>query len=105
MMRQRFSKPADVALFLYGNAPDDPADPPTPPVVAPRGLRAQPRNSYEDIWFKNCDGVDGAVLNSMRRLHNNLGHPSRQEMLRFLQFQPSISSQALQAAKGLECNI
>eukprot|EP00971_Amphidinium_carterae_P217044 4308842-Amphidinium_carterae.1 len=50
MMRQRFRKPLDLPPFLYGNARDDPADPPPPPpVVAPRGLRAQPRNSNEDI--------------------------------------------------------
>ena len=107
--KQRFSQPVRVALFIYGLAEDD--DLPSKPsrrsdqqdedeVQEPAkklvpGLRT-------DIWFEGST-VPRELQASVSRLHCNLGHAPKAEIIRILAASGRLSSGMLNALEAMRC--
>ena len=95
--RQKFAKPGQLAVIIYGKAPQDeqPREDPTTEVP-----QAEVRGA--EITFPDC-GVPRDIKRAVAKLHVNLGHPTSTDLVRMLVLHGSITPQALTAAKKLHC--
>ena len=96
--RQRFSRPVRLGIFVFGTQRKIVQPPPEPsrtPNVVP-GLET-------DITFPNLKPSVSAEIRSMvARMHCNLGHPSRPELVRLLAYE-NVPDDVLDAARRLNC--
>ena len=114
----RFSTPVRAAVFFYGIAPDtslNPEDNKKPePEIAPK-MMLQPETDeaekllphqpgYRDISFPGASDVPKWMMQVMRRIHTNLGHPPAATLIRHLSA-AGASNLAIKAAKHLQCEV
>ena len=90
--KQRFTKPVKVALFLFGTmrsvvVPADQDEERRPPHLPLLGLST-------DISFRKLAA----------RLHLNLGHPSKQEMMRMVSYYSNPPNTIIQCIQHLQCS-
>ena len=115
----KFLKPVRVGIFWYGTAPDsslNEQDNLMPekaqgPSVANARLEEEEEDAlrphqpgYRDIRFPGLKDVPKWILQVLRRVHTNLGHPSREVLIRHLAH-AGASDAALRAAKHLQCEV
>ena len=99
--KQRFEKPVQYAVFMFGSirqvsGPGAEQRDPGPDIPVP-GLST-------DITFPGIgDKVPPEVRRSVARLHTNLGHPSAQELSRLLCHQGVPSPSVLECVRKLHC--
>ena len=102
--KQRFEKPVQIAIFMYGNmrtVPDlaqtsDNQDATLPLADLPT-----------DITFPNLPtghGVSLEVRRTVARLHLNLGHPSQQELMRMVAYYGGAPVNVMTAIQHLKCS-
>ena len=115
----RFASPVRAAIFFFGIVPDsslnekDNAQP-----EAGTRMKPQPQQEtdeatemlkphqpgFRDISFPGLHGTPKWLLQVLRRLHTNLGHPSTPTMVRHLTAS-GASDAAVQAARHLRCKV
>ena len=114
--RGRLAKPAQVGIFWYGEAPEHQAppgsasqqpaaEPPqdqdgfTVPPVRPLGVKHN-----DEIYFEGVTEVQAprALRSAVARMHWNMGHPTRAELVRSLIAQGAKST-VLMLANALRC--
>ena len=95
--RQKFAKPVQLAIIIYGRAPPDERPREDPQAEVPQ---AEVRGA--EIAFPDCS-VPRDIKRAVARLHVNLGHPTSTDLVRMLVLHGSITPQALSAAKKLQC--
>ncbi|CAE7806594.1 RE1, partial [Symbiodinium necroappetens] len=113
----RFSTPVRVAVFFFGTAPatslNETANelPETDVKVDVTGDKVDEvetmrphQPGFRDISFPGLKGAPKWLLQVMRRLHTNLGHPSTATMVRHLTAS-GASETAIQAARHLRCEV
>ena len=112
--KQRFLEPIRVALFIYGIAPDDAAEEApdehteadglhdTEPPQAPTVTRRVPGLST-DIRFEGGPPMTRQMQTSVARLHCNLGHASKTEIIRILAAAGKLDSKIVSALDALRC--
>ena len=98
--KQRFAKPVRLAIFAYGfrrelQAPPQRQEGRSPTMVP---------NLPTDIDYPGLSSeVPQEVRSSVARLHLNLGHPSRQELLRLLAYEGNLPDVVYECARKLRC--
>ena len=112
----RFSSPVRIAIFFFGIAPasslneTDNAQPEAAKVrtdnqeIEDTDLLRPHQPGFRDITFPGLSGAPKWLLQVMRRLHTNLGHPSTATMVRQLTAS-GASEAAIQAARHLRCEV
>ncbi|OLP93808.1 hypothetical protein AK812_SmicGene24243 [Symbiodinium microadriaticum] len=112
----RFSTPVRVSVFFFGTAPatslDDAANelPEAESKINQKGevddseVMKPHQPGFRDISFPGLKGAPKWLLQVMRRLHTNLGHPSTATMVRHLTAS-GASEAAIQAARHLRCEV
>ena len=115
----RFTSPVRAAIFFFGVAPDSRFN--AEENAKPEAPNAPKRSSveqaieeeetmkpyqpgYRDITFPGLRDAPRWLLQMMRRLHTNLGHPSTSAMVRHLSA-AGASDMSIQAAKHLRCEV
>ncbi|CAL1138518.1 unnamed protein product [Cladocopium goreaui] len=101
--KQRFQKPVRIGLFIYGDAPEDQDD---QPVIrsgsGPPSKEDLVPDLSTEIWFENAK-IPKELQSSVARLHCNLGHPPKAEIIRILAASGGLSSATLNALEALRC--
>ena len=103
--KQRFTKPIRCAVFFYGNAPDEQvidADEKELPDAATADSGRLP-GFNTDIRFVNGPPMTKEMRTSIARLHCNLGHPPKAEIVRILAAAGKLDSKILAALDALQC--
>ena len=116
----KFLKPVRVAVFFYGDAPDTSLDEQANLKPESESIRkaAKPMEQdgdetdqlrphqpgYRDIRFPGLKDVPKWILQVLRRVHTNLGHPSKEVLIRHLSY-AGASEQAIRAARHLQCEV
>ena len=115
----RFATPVRAALFFYGVAPDTSLNEDENSKPEPDTSKMQQQSStsddtdqmkphqpgFRDITFPGLGGdVPKWLLQVMRRIHTNLGHPATAALVRHLSA-AGASEQALRAARHLQCAV
>ena len=114
----KFAAPVRAAVFFFGKAPDTSLDPVTnaqpeaavhkQPDVANQIDETQimrPHEpGYRDISFPGAPEAPKWLLQVLRRVHTNLGHPSVPTLVRHL-FAAGASDLAVQCARKLQCEV
>ena len=91
---QRFSESIRVGVFFYGMAAEeDPNETGGKRVI---GVST-------DIWFEGGPPMSREMQSSVARLHCNLGHPPKQEIVRILAAAGKLDSKLLAALDALRC--
>ena len=93
--KQRFAKPVKVALFMFGTMKEIklPSDQDENKRAPHLPLLALPT----DISFPNLpSGIPAESRKLTARLHLNLGHPSKQEMLRMVSYYSNLPNTIIQ---------
>ena len=118
----RFASPVRTAIFFYGTAPDSSLDPtenlqPESKHV-PSASRAKQTEEldgadallpfqagYRDITFPGLDRETPKwLLQALRRIHTNLGHPPKEALVRHL-VHAGAHDNAVRAARHLQCEV
>lgn len=99
--RQRFTKPVRYAVFAYGHRRSMPeASAAGASTLSPTTVPNLPT----DIDFPGISvEIPQEIRSSVARLHLNLGHPSRQELCRFLAYEGSLPDAVYDCARRLRC--
>ena len=98
--KQRFSKGVQIAIFAYGIMRNEPE-----PVRQNADSEVLPLADLPtDITFPGAINCSVETKKMIARLHLNLGHPSKQELLRMLAYHGPVSSTVVQAAQTLRCS-
>ena len=98
--KQRFHKGVQIAIFAYGIMRSEPE-----PVQQAADSDALPLADLPtDITFPGATNCNSETKKMIARLHLNLGHPSKQELLRMLAYHGPVSSTVVQAAQTLRCS-
>ena len=112
----RFTSPVRVAVFFFGTAPatslnEAENEQPETQVkkvetdeVEETEVMRPHQPGFRDITFPGLKGAPKWLLQVMRRLHTNLGHPSTPTMVRHLSAS-GASEAAIQAARHLRCEV
>ena len=103
--KQRFTRPVRVALFIFGMAPEDEDDVPVHELQQGDELKTAELSKSQfntEIWFEGAR-VPREVQSSVARLHCNLGHPQKAELIRILAASGGLSSGMLNAIEALRC--
>ena len=118
----RFASPVRTAIFFYGTAPDSSLDPtenlqPESKHVpsASRAKQTEELDSadalmpfqagYRDITFPGLDRETPKwLLQALRRIHTNLGHPPKEALVRHL-VHAGAHDNAVRAARHLQCEV
>lgn len=101
--KQRFAKTVKVAIFMFGTMkeiklPSDQDDSNRPPHLPLLGLPT-------DISFPNLPaGIPAESRKLTARLHLNLGHPSKQEMMRMVSYYSNPPNTIIQCIQHLQCS-
>ena len=101
--RQRFAKTVKVALFMFGvmkeiKLPSDQDESKRPPHLPLLGLPTA-------ISFPNLPaGIPAESRKLTARLHLNLGHPSKQEMMRMVSYYSNPPNTIIQCIQHLQCS-
>ena len=101
--KQRFSHPVCVAVFFFGNAPEDSPD--QPQFQDDREITATTRVAglNTDIHFEGGPPMTREMRSSIARLHCNLGHPPKAEVVRILAAAGKLDSKILAGLDALRC--
>ena len=101
--KQRFKSPVQIAVFMFGTMrrsdEPEPQTEETPPSIPLSGLPT-------DITFPGLPQSHGINIDTRRlvaRLHLNMGHPSRQEMLRMVAYYGGVPNSVSTCIQHLEC--
>jgi hypothetical protein len=101
--KQRFAHPVRIAIFFYGNAPEDGDHDMT-------DLRQGEEQSTErvpgintDIYFEGGPAMTREMRTSIARLHCNLGHAPKAEIVRILAAAGKLDNKILGALDALRC--
>ena len=98
--RQRFDRPVQMAIFMYGS-------PRQQPDVQPRGDNLDNQlplaDLPTDVSFPNLNGVNTETKRTVARLHLNLGHPSPQELMRMIAYYGGAPTAIMTAVQHLKC--
>ena len=109
--RQRFVQPVRFGIFFFGMAPQEderPAPPPEQQEEEPEQQEgtptAPPPRAGDEITFPGVsrDQVPDSIRAAVARLHTNLGHCSREDLVRCLA-QFGATPAAMTAANALTC--
>ena len=112
--QQRFEEQVEIAVFIFGNAPDK-EQPDTLPkdaderagmdesAFSPPCLAAGVKHNHE-VWFEGItdDQVPKAIRSHVAKMHKNLDHPRREDLLRLL-VGHGANNATLAAANALRC--
>ena len=102
--KQRFADAVRCGIFFYGNAPDDPVekeDGRAPEAPSADSSRVPGFNT--DIRFVGGPPMSREMRASIARLHCNLGHPPKAEIVRILAAAGKLDSKILAALDALQC--
>ena len=112
----KFASPVRMAIFFFGVAPASSLNP-TEDTKPEAAVATKPQTEIEendmlkphqpgfrDISFPGLQAAPKWLLQVMRRLHTNLGHPSTATMVRQLT-SAGASDVAIQAARHLRCEV
>ena len=101
--KQKFINPVRVAIFFYGEAPEEPAerlqfddDREIPTTAKVAGLNT-------DIHFEGGPPMSREMRSSLARLHCNLGHAPKTEIIRILAAAGKLDSKILAGLDALRC--
>ena len=107
--KQKFSKAAAYGIFWFGF--EDPEDAeaeqqqsPTqePQALPPEGL---PMQNRAEVTFPNCPAnINQDTKSAVTRMHLNLEHPTKKELIRMLAWQGAISEHMITAIRHLHCD-
>ena len=103
---QRFAESIRVGIFFYGYAEEDEADviPPDEPDLPPQAdVPKKVTGVTTDIYFEGGPPMSREMQASVARLHCNLGHPPKQEIVRILAAAGKLDSKILAALDALRC--
>jgi hypothetical protein len=105
--KQRFSQSMRLAIFFFGNAPDSHPDFPTAPMpdgeAAGTTSTTKVQNVTTDIHFEGGPPMSREMRTSIARLHCNLGHPPKAEIVRLLAAAGKLDNKILAALDALRC--
>ncbi|CAE7309156.1 TY5A, partial [Symbiodinium microadriaticum] len=103
--KQRFAKPIRVAIFFYGVPNKTPEVEEATTEEAPGQSSTRPLHGFEtEIWFEDAPReVDKKLQYSLARLHVNMGHPGRAELIRMLAASGNLSRKVLLGLDSLRC--
>ena len=99
--KQRFERPVQLGIFLYGKMRDVPVQQPRPDDV-----EVPLSNLPTDITFPGLPTGHGINIDTRRtvaRLHLNLGHPSPQELIRMVAYYGGAPSAVTTCIQHLHC--
>ena len=99
--KQRFTHAVRVGIFVFGNAPDDEDEVELregPPDVEKETFRSL----GTEIWFEGVK-IPRQLQHSIARLHCNLGHPPKAEIVRILAAAGTLNATVMTALDGLRC--
>ena len=121
--KQRFVRAVRVAVFFYGTprkppetSEPAPHEPPPPPGGREEGAVERPDRHHlpgrfvsrqpvpgldTEVWFEGT--VDKKLQASLARLHLNMGHPPKAELVRMLAAAGTLSGKVLSALDNLRC--
>ena len=102
--KQRFEKPVQVAVFMYGKMRTVPD---LQPVADQQNAALPLADLPTDITFPNLPAGHGVSLEARRtvaRLHLNLGHPSQQELMRMVAYYGGAPANVMTAIQHLKCS-
>ena len=101
--KQRYLEPVRVGLHFYGHAPEDEPEVP-PPVPQDEDAPKRVPGLSTEIWFEGIGNtLNPDLKRSLARLHANMGHPQKEELIRMLAASNSLSSKVLTGIESLRC--
>ena len=109
--KQRYAEPIRLGLHFFGVAPEDEDEkeaeqppPPPPAEEASYDVRRRVPGITTDIWFECTDKeIDKKLQSSLARLHTNMGHPCKEELVRILAASNNLSGRVLAGLEALRC--
>eukprot|EP00434_Breviolum_minutum_P022664 symbB.v1.2.020001.t1/scaffold1659.1/size107071/3 len=101
--KQRFNKAIRCAVFFYGMAPDDKEEPQASQADEPIVDASRLPGFNTDIKFVGGPPMTREMRHSIARLHCNLGHPPKAEVVRILAAAGKLDSKILAALDALQC--
>ena len=99
--KQRFTHAVRVGIFVFGNAPDDENE-----IEMRDGPPDVTKETFQslgtEIWFEGAK-IPRQLQHSIARLHCNLGHPPKAEIVRILAAAGTLNATVMTALDGLRC--
>lgn len=99
--KQRFTHAVRVGIFVFGNAPDDEDE-----IEMREGPPDVTKETFQslgtEIWFEGVK-IPRQLQHSIARLHCNLGHPPKAEIVRILAAAGTLNATVMTALDGLRC--
>eukprot|EP00439_Symbiodinium_sp_Y106_P057908 s106_g8.t1 len=104
--KQRYVKPVRVALFFYGFPQEDPQA--TAEAMKEEAIdqtSTRPLHGFQtELWFEDAPReVDKQLQYSLARLHVNMGHAPKAELIRMLAASGNLSRKVLMGLDCLRC--
>eukprot|EP00438_Fugacium_kawagutii_P011147 Skav200228 [mRNA] locus=scaffold2352:155227:163374:+ [translate_table: standard] len=98
--KQRFVDPVRVGIFFYGMPPDEEE---TFPSTKTEETGNKATGVTTDIYFDGGPPMSREMKSSIARLHCNLGHAPKQEIIRILAAAGKLDSKIIAALDALRC--
>eukprot|EP00435_Cladocopium_sp_Y103_P026409 s1542_g6.t1 len=102
--KQRYTQGMRLGIFIFGNAPDD-AEDDKPDAGPSETSSSAPLPGFKtEIWFENASpNLTSSMKSSLARLHLNMGHATREELVRILAASSNLTSNVLAGLDALRC--
>eukprot|EP00439_Symbiodinium_sp_Y106_P035642 s1978_g4.t1 len=105
--KQRYARPVRVGLFFFGFPKEtrEPEEAPAEDEQPSTSSSTRPLHGFEpELWFEDPPReVDKKMQYSLARLHVNMGHAPRTELIRLLAASGNLSRKVLQGLDCLRC--
>ena len=105
--KQRYTQPMRLGIFFFGMAPDDQDQQQEGPGQEPE--KKEPSSELlpgfkTEIWFEGGPmDMTKELKSSLARLHVNMGHASREELVRILAASNNLNSKVIAGLDALRC--
>ena len=108
--KQRYTQAMRVGVFFFGDAPEDEIEEPPdeehhePPHSSHGQAQQRVAGISTGIWFEGGPKeLSKELKRSLARLHVNMGHSPKEELIRILAASGSLSSRVLAGLDALRC--